>query len=204
MGNRHTLPTVKKLDLDIDLDKLKAEVDALASNYIDVMSANPSLCENHVDLVKSVYDNFEQINLTVASEVMPFESSIKERLKRREEHMYNVPTPEYSGSYIESIVQQCKAPASRVRITKLAPGKIIPFHTDYDVSYGVRIIVPVYTSPNVINMFFRNGGVDSHRLEAGIAHFLNIGYPHGVVNMGEEPRIALMFTLDGVEDLGHI
>jgi len=30
---------------------------------------------------------------------------------------------------------------------------------------------------------------------------LNIGYPHAVVNMSDKPRIALMFSLDGTNDL---
>ena len=76
--------------------------------------------------------------------------SIKERLRRKEEHLYNVPTEEYTDSYFENIVTQCHSPASRIRITKLAPGKTIPWHVDYDVSYGVRVIVPIYGDNNVI------------------------------------------------------
>ena len=41
------------------------------------------LCDNHMDLVKSVYDNFEQINLTTPSEILPHTTSIKERLKEK-------------------------------------------------------------------------------------------------------------------------
>ena len=81
---------------------------------------------------------------------------IKERLKRREEHLYNIPTENYTGSYFQEIITQLTAPASRIRITKLAPGKTIPFHVDYDVNYGVRCIVPIYGSDNVVNLFKRN------------------------------------------------
>ena len=155
LRKKSSLPTVAQLNLNIDLEKLRKATDDLATQFVDVRTANPGLCMNHEDLVKNVYDNFEQINLTTPSEVLPHTASVKERLKRREEHLYNVPTEHYTGSYFEEIVSQCKAPASRIRITKLAPGKNIPFHVDYDVSYAVRVIVPIYGSRNVINLFKR-------------------------------------------------
>ena len=198
---KNQLPTVSNLGLNIDLDKLRLATDNIASSFVDVRTANPGLCMNHEELVKNVYDNFEQINLTTPSEILPHTASIKERLKRREEHLYNVPTEIYTNSYFQDIVTQCKAPASRIRITKLAPSKMIPFHVDYDVSYAVRCIVPIYGGNNVINLFKRNGKLEAYSLEDGIAQFLNIGYPHAVVNMSDKPRIALMFSLDGTDDL---
>lgn len=196
------LPTLDKLNhIKIDLAKLRAQSNQLSEQFVDVKTANPMLCENHVKLVKDVYDNFEQINLTTPSEILPYTASVKERLKRKEEHLYNVPTKEYLGSYIESIIEQTKAPASRIRITKLAAGKTIPFHVDYDVSYAVRCIVPIYGDSNVINLFKRNNQIEAYNMKNGSAYFLNIAYPHAVVNMSDQPRIALMFSLDGQDDL---
>jgi len=202
--NKKDLPTTADLGLDIDLEQLRAETDKLAEKFVDVRTANPMLCMNHEELVKDVYDNFEQINLTTPSEILPHTTSIKERLRRKEEHLYNVPTEDYIGSYFEKIVKQCKAPASRIRITKLAPGKMIPWHVDYDVSYAVRCIVPVYGGSNVVNLFKRNGKLEAYNLEDGTANFLNIGYPHAVVNMSDKPRIALMFSLDGTDDIASL
>ena len=198
---KQNLPTTAILNLDINLTKLREETNKLASRFVDVRTANPMLCMNHEELVKDVYDNFEQINLTTPSEILPHTASIKERLRRREEHLYNVPTDEYTGSIFEEIVTQCKATASRIRITKLAPGKMIPFHVDYDVSYAVRCIVPIYGGQNVVNLFKRDGKLEAYNLEDGTANFLNIGYPHAVVNMSDQPRIALMFSLDGTNDI---
>ena len=198
------LPSIHNFNLNIDLAELKQATDTLAEKFVDVRTANPMLCDNHMELVASVYDNFEQINLTTPSEILPYTASIKERLRRREEHLYNIPTPEYTGSVFENIVTQLNAPASRVRITKLAPGKTIPFHVDYDVSYGVRCICPIYGDKNVINLFRRDGELEAYTLENGNAYFLNIGYAHAVVNMSSKPRIALMFTLDGTEDLENV
>lgn len=201
---KQQLPTVADLNLNIDLEKLRAATDKLAESFVDVRTANPMLCDNHMELVNDVYDNFEQINLTTPSEILPYTSSIKERLRRREEHLYNVPTEDYIGSVFEDIVTQCKAPASRIRITKLAPGKIIPFHTDYDVSYAVRCIVPIHGGSNVVNLFKRNGELEAYNLKDGTANFLNIGYPHAVINMSSKPRIALMFSLDGTDDITNL
>ena len=198
---KHNLPTVADLNLRINLLKLRKQTDSLANKFTDVRSANPMLCDNHMDLVKSVYDNFEQINLTTPSEILPHTTSVKERLKRKEEHLYNVPTKDYTGSYFEEIVTQCKAPASRIRITKLAPGKMIPWHVDYDVNYGVRCIVPIHGSDNVINLFKRDDKIEAYTLKDGTANFLNIGYKHAVINMSNKPRIALMFTLNGTKDI---
>ena len=201
MLKKHQLPSIADFKLDIDLQKLRNEFDQLAEKFVDVRTANPMLCDNHMELVESVYDNFEQINLTTPSEILPYEASIKARLRRREEHLYNVPTPEYTDSYFEQIVTQLKAPASRVRITKLAPGKQIPFHVDYDVSYAVRCICPIYGGSQVVNLFKRDDKIEAFTLQDGHAYFLNIAYPHAVVNMSNKPRIALMFSLDGQDDL---
>ena len=195
------LPSIHNFNLNIDLDELRSATDTLAEKFVDVRTANPMLCMNHEELVQTVYDNFEQINLTTPSEILPHTASIKERLRRREEHLYNIPTEDYTHSVFEKIVTQLKAPASRIRITKLAPGKTIPFHVDYDVSYGVRCIVPIYGDKQVVNLFRRDGKLEAYNLENGNAYFLNIGYPHAVVNMSNKPRIALMFTLDGTEDI---
>jgi hypothetical protein len=202
--NKKNLPSIYNFKLNIDLKMLQEQCDKLAEKFVDVRTANPMLCMNHEDLVKDVYDNFEQINLTTPSEILPHTTNIKERLRRREEHLYNIPTEDYPGSYFEKIVTQCKAPASRIRITKLAAGKNIPFHVDYDVSYAVRCIVPIYGDKQVINLFRRDGKLEAYNLENGNAYFLNIGYPHSVVNMSNKPRIALMFSLDGTTDIQHL
>ena len=202
--NKKHLPSIHNFNLNIDLKELQSATDTLAEKFVDVRTANPMLCMNHEDLVKNVYDNFEQINLTTPSEILPHTASIKERLRRREEHLYNIPTEDYTGSYFEKIVTQLRAPASRIRITKLAPQKNIPFHVDYDVSYAVRCIVPIYGDKQVINLFKRDGKLEAYNLENGNAYFLNIGYPHAVVNMSNKPRIALMFSLDGTDDLNGL
>jgi hypothetical protein len=202
--NKKELPSIHNFNLDININLLQQATTNLMGKFVDVRTANPGLCMNHEDLVKDVYDNFEQINLTTPSEVLPHTASIKERLRRREEHLYNVPTADYVDSYFQEIINQLESPASRIRITKLAPGKNIPFHVDYDVNYAVRCIVPIYGDNQVINLFKREGKLEAYNLENGNAYFLNIGFPHAVVNMSNNPRIALMFSLDGTQDIKNV
>jgi len=202
--SKHSLPSIANLNLTIDIKRLQDECDRLAEKFVDVRTANPMLCDNHMDLVADVYDNFEQINLTTPTVILPYEASIKERLRRREEHLYNIPTSDYLDSYFQTIVTQCKSTASRIRITKLAAGKTIPFHVDYDVSYAVRCIIPIYGDRDVVNLFRRDNQLEAYNLDIGNAYFLNIGYPHAVINMSKKPRIALMFSLDGTADIAHL
>ena len=58
---KQDLPSIHNYQLDIDLQKLRASCDTLAEKFVDVRTANPMLCDNHMELVASVYDNFEQI-----------------------------------------------------------------------------------------------------------------------------------------------
>lgn len=205
MKRKHHLPLIAKFNVNIDLNRLQQECNNFATKFTDVISANPNLCMNHEELVKSVYNNFQQINLTEHNgELMEFTPSIKERIKRKEEALFNKPTEDYLNSYFKEIVDQFKSPAMRVRITKLAPGKEIPYHVDYDPTYAVRVIVPIFTNKGVKNFFKIKDEVKEYHLEAGQAYFLNTGFSHAVENQSDEPRIALMFSLDGQEDLENI
>jgi len=200
---KYQLPCYAELShIQIDLMKLRAETDRLSHRYVDVRTANPSLCDNHMELVSNVYDNFDQINLTeLNGAALPYTADIKERIRRKEERLYNKPTADYLGSYFEEVVKQFKAPAMRIRITKLKPQTEIPFHIDYDPTYASRVIIPIYSDKSVVNAFKVRDEVQECYLEPGRAYFLNTGFSHAVFNRGEHSRIALMFSLDGQQDL---
>jgi hypothetical protein len=203
---KYKLPTHGELKhINIDLTKLQAATDKLASEYVDVKTANKMLCDNHMALSKSVYDNFKQINLTeLNGEELPYTDSIKERLRRNEEKLYNKPNDKLIGSYFEEIVDQFKCDKMRVRITKLDGHTDVPMHIDYDPTYATRVVIPVYTNNKVKNIFKVKGKLVQTHLEAGKAYFFNTGFAHGVFNEGDEPRIAFMFSLDGQDDITDI
>ena len=200
---KYQLPIIAELSqIKINLQKLRLECDKFSSKYVDVKTANPQLCMNHENLVKDVYDHFTQINLTeLNGEPMPYTNNIRERIQRREEALYNKKTKDYIGSYFENIVEQFNASAMRVRITKLLPKTEITFHIDYDPSYATRIIIPIYTDKKVKNLFKVRKNIEEYNLEAGKAYFINGGFAHAVKNDSDNSRIALMFSLDGQDDL---
>ncbi len=203
---KYKLPTHGELKhINIDLIKLQAATDKLANEYVDVKTANKMLCDNHMALSKSVYDNFKQINLTeLNGKELEYTDSIKERLRRGEEKLYNKPNDKLIGSYFEEIVDQFKCDKMRIRITKLDPHTDVPMHIDYDPTYATRVVIPVYTNKKVRNVFKVKGETVETYLEAGKAYFFNTGFAHGVFNESDETRIAFMFSLDGQDDITTI
>ena len=206
MRTKYKLPTHGELKhIHIDLDKLQAATDKLANEYVDVKTANKALCDNHMALSKSVYDNFKQINLTeLNGEELEYTDDIKVRLRRNEEKLYNKPNDKLIGSYFEEITNQFKCDKMRVRITKLDGHTDVPMHIDYDPTYATRVVIPVYTNDKVKNVFKVKGEKVETHLEAGKAYFFNTGFAHGVFNESDESRIAFMFSLDGQDDITDI
>ena len=201
--NRKQLPLIAQFNVKIDLEELKKECDNFALRFIDVQLANPGLCENHQKM-SVIYQYFEEVPLTLCSKTFNPTTSIKERIERKEESFWNVPTEDFTKSYFKKITDQFKAPVTRVRLTKLPAHKDLVYHIDYDPTYAVRCVVPIYTNKNVKNLFRINGKEETYFLEEGKAYFLNTGIEHAVVNDSNEPRIALLFSLDGQEDLDNI
>ena len=206
LRKKYQLPTIAELpQIKIKLHKLQQECHLFSNKFVDVKTANPQLCMNHEELVTNVYDNFRQINLTeLDGEPMPYTDNIKERIQRREETLYNKKTEDYIDSYFEDIVEQFRTPAMRVRITKLLPKTEISWHIDYDPTYATRIIIPIYTNDNIINLFKVRKDIEEYILEAGKAYFINGGFAHAVKNNSNSNRISLMFSLDGQDDLENV
>lgn len=221
MKLKYKLPNVAKLNFKFDIDNLKKSLKELESQFIGVMPANGQLCSNNHKLVSNVYDHFDQINLTTYKnlkelslhecESLNLKYSVKDRIRKQEidpglvEDNYNIPTDYYKNSYFFKVINSFKCEAIRVRLTRLNPGKILVPHIDYDPSYAVRIIIPIITNKNCINVFWRKNNRYDHFLEAdGSAYFLNTGVRHSVENNGNEPRIALMFSLKGYSDIEQL
>ena len=51
---KHDLPSMANLNLNIDLKELQYEAHKLYEKFVDVRTANPMLCDNHMELVKDV------------------------------------------------------------------------------------------------------------------------------------------------------
>ena len=121
------------------------------------------------------------------------------------EHLYTEPTAEYLGTYFHEVVQQFQSPAVRVRLVRHHTGTYIRPHVDFDPTFAVRVIVPIFADKAVINHFWRNGTEEQYHLPAdGSAYFLNIRWQHAVTIGGDTPRIVLMFSLSTQQDLAEI
>ena len=232
---KYQLPTMWKFqNQKFDIEKLQQEALQLANDYGNVMDTNKALCSNNHELVMSVYKHFKQINLTEfdpqgeaptveSCEVMgktagtgdeSISKIAKYRLKARRgesldpalnEHNYNTPTEKYKGTYFQEVVESFNADAIRVRLVRLDPGKTLTPHIDYDPTYAVRVIIPIFAEDEATNYFWRKSKQEAYHLKAdGSAYFLNIGFTHTVVNSGNTPRISLMFSLKDQSDLQEI
>lgn len=123
------------------------------------------------------------------------------------EHNWYHPLPIYQNSYIQHAIEsQFKAQPIRARLTRIRAGSPgLSKHMDYDTVYAIRIIVPIDGTDGVYNHFWRNGKKETYRLEPdGSAYFLNVGFAHSVEHIGDQDRIALMFSLPTQEDIATL
>jgi len=102
---------------------------------------------------------------------------------------------------VQAVVAQLRCPLLAVRFLRLGPGSRIREHSDLNLGFEdgeVRIHVPVATDPTVE---FRLDGQKIEMAE-GEAWYLNLNLPHGVTNLGSQPRIHLVIDCVVNEWLG--
>lgn len=229
---KHKLPVCATLDhLELKqetLAKLQACVADSDARFVSVYDVNKSLCGIHDVLASNVYNNFFQIALTTStfaeqSDACDAATSELQRLsksqavrRRKEltsesaspfnERTYTEKTPFYEkyGDLFDEVLENVKGKKARIRLVKLAAKTTVPPHIDYDPSYAVRIIVPIISSPECINVFWVKNTIQSFFLKPGKAYFLNTGYKHAVVNMSDKDRYTFMITIDGTDDIQHL
>lgn len=120
------------------------------------------------------------------------------------EHSYDFRTELLRGSYVEELLGQFRARATRVRLVKLAANSSVPPHIDYDPSYAVRVIVPLVADDFCVNSFWVKNELHATVFRPGRAYFLNTGYRHAVMNHSSRDRVTLMLSLQGQDDLREL
>lgn len=218
---KHRLPAYSVINhlgiSDIQCQQLKDTVLRLQDEFKTITEANMGLVALHSELVKHISDSVYEINLTdslVNLSVNSNTDNSKTDTYRKKigystsnsilnEHTYTEKTKVYSDNSIlfDSILSKFKGNPTRIRITKLAAGKSITPHIDYDPSYSVRIIIPIIGDEHCINLFWVKNKVESVILKPGTAYFLNTGYKHSVVNLSTTDRYALMISVNGSDDI---
>ena len=212
----------------IKLNDLINCVHELESEFKSVLEINKELCGIHHELVKNVYDNFFQIALTDTSvnnqEITLDECEISHTqlnqsgnfssYKRKKslvidetsvfnEAKYTIRTEIYNRykSLFDHIIRKIKGNPTRIRLVKLSAGSSISPHIDYDPSYAVRIIIPIISDQNCVNLFWIKNSLESVSLVPGNAYFLNTGFKHAVINFSKHDRYTLMISVNGTEDI---
>lgn len=231
---KHKLPlhsTLPHLKLtDAELTALQSAVDAWVGEFKSVLEANKALCSVNHELTQSVYDNFFQISLTEselnqteidmeACEVAHanlVESGVKSSVRTKaamangnsalNEKAYSVKTDHYKQhrELFDGILSKFRGRPTRIRLVKLNSKSSVAPHIDYDPSYAVRVIIPVYADPDCVNIFWKKGEVESTTFVPGEAYFLNTGFKHAVMNFSKRDRYTLMISVDGIQDIHHI
>jgi hypothetical protein len=121
------------------------------------------------------------------------------------EYSYHEPTAQFRGTYFEQVTQQFQAQAIRVRLVRMDAPHVLPPHQDFDPTYAVRVIIPIFADPTATNHVWIRGQEHTYHLAAdGSAYFLNIGQPHAVIHTARQPRIVLCFSLTDQQDLAEI
>ena len=226
MLRKRDLPTVAKLDIEFDIDKIKHYIDSLdQGGWGDVYESNEGITNfANADFIRGLeYNDFKEYPCQYlrpeyweemknpSTDLGKSKTEVYKNKHERtnklspvgNEHMWDYDMPHYTGSYIHKhIAENFKAESCRTRIHWLPKGKEIQPHIDYDASYAVRIVVPISGTDNVINAFWPKNQREEYNLKAdGSAYFINIGYKHAVEHNGSEDRIALLFTLKSQEDV---
>ncbi len=214
------------------LAELKNCVHQLQNQFTSVIEANKSLCGINHQLTEDVfYENFFQVALT-ESEIEQNNvslSSCKEahdtlraegvskgvRTRKQLSAQSNSPFNEATYSkksliyeqhrfLFDKILAPLKGEATRIRLVRLPAGASIAPHIDYDPSYAVRIILPIISTPECLNIFWVKKEIHSFYLRPGIAYFLNTGYRHAVINLSKTDRYTFMVSVKGPADIEHL
>jgi hypothetical protein len=231
---KHRLPSYSIIDhLCIDnqtLQDLKSCIEELDPDFKSVLEINKGLCGIHHELASSVYDNFYQISLTdstVQNKDITLEdceivhndlnsSTQTNNIRRKQltstsrgvmdESTYTQKTDVYQKyqALFDSILSKFKGQTTRIRLVKLAAGTHITPHIDYDPSYAVRIILPVISDLDCLNVFWVKNKIETTSLIPGNAYFLNTGYKHAVLNFSKNHRYTFMVSIKGIEDIEHL
>jgi hypothetical protein len=109
------------------------------------------------------------------------------------------------SGYWNTILDTFKSPVTRTRFAFLAPNHKIKPHIDYNTTYSIRIHIPIITNPDsYLCAYNHDGTIMKHHCPAdGGVWFLNTGMMHWAENNGSSPRIHLIISLNGQDDLQH-
>jgi hypothetical protein len=216
---------------DDTLQEMIQCINELNDEFKTTIEVNKKLCSVHNDLTHTSYSNFYQIGLTdtnAENEEVTFEElnrinieltagsttenyRLKQKLSTEEnnpmnESTFTVQTDTYKRyqSLFDKIVNKFRGMPTRMRLVKLKAGASITPHIDYDPSYSVRVIIPILSEKECVNLFWVKNKVEAVTFKPGQAYFLNTGFKHAVINYSDKDRYTFMITVRTTKDIDHL
>lgn len=121
-----------------------------------------------------------------------------------DERNYDKPGP-YINGYMKEFLDSFKSPVTRVRLAWADTGYQCATHIDTSTEFSVRFHVPIITNEQAFLGFTVKGETTEKHLPAdGGVWFFNHGFPHYLVNRGTMPRLHLLVSVNGQNDLDAI
>jgi len=178
--SRFELPVLKRLNLTVDLERLKAELGDFASGKVwdGLGSDYASLCETHTRLPKMFFTEQELEGVSCVCDIDFTKSSYQQLSLTEFDDTYSLDErTEKSGSAWDERVAKQKPEADerwfrklktdvppymreilasfpgshRARFALLAPHSNVKPHIDYDTLYGIRIHIALETNEGCFN-----------------------------------------------------
>lgn len=186
---RWELPVIAKLDFTVDLDRLRAELDAYAKDKIwdGLGSDYASLCETHTKLPKMFFKeeeldgvecvcdldwtatSYQQLSITEFDETYDINqrteksgSKWDDRIAKHRtdaDERYFRKIKDDVPPYMREILEMFPN-AHRSRFSVLAPNSEVKPHIDYDTLYGIRIHIALDTNDKCYNGGWDKDGND--------------------------------------------
>jgi hypothetical protein len=177
---RWELPVLTKLEYEVDVDRIKAELETFSKDKIwdGLGSDYSSLCETHTRLPKMFFKaeemegvdcvcdldwehtSYQQLSITEFDESFDLDTRTDlsgskwdkpiKKWPKGADERYYRKLKQDVPSYMEEVMQMFPN-AHRSRFAALAPNSSIKPHIDYDTLYGVRIHIALDTNEGCIN-----------------------------------------------------
>lgn len=178
--NRHELPVLKRLDITVDIDRLREELGTFAEGKVwdGLGSDYASLCETHTRLPKMFFrpdelegiecvcdlnwekTSYQQLSLTEFDETYSLEQRTEKsgsqwdgrvaKHRLQADERWFRKIKDDVPPYMRELLQQFPG-AHRARFARLAPYSQVKPHIDYDTLYGIRIHIALETNDECYN-----------------------------------------------------
>lgn len=123
-------------------------------------------------------------------------------ISRLDERHYNKIKKWVKGTYFEEVLKSFHGEVHRARIVIMDSGAFVSEHIDYDTDYSVRYHIAITTNINCGFYVRLKNKKENFKIPAdGSVWFLNQGLKHSAWNKGSSPRVHLILSVNGQDDL---